>query len=191
MVYVRKVFLLVYFKVWRLSFPAGAVSHREGQDCQANSSLSKNCLPQVLVPVGKYRPESFKLQVRDNSPCVQEVCSRTLQGGTGGSRLHLMDVTLRVSLHLSLHGIWYYLWGTGSCERQNMIFHKHRLWCVKAVKDNTDQFHLFSQLPLGVLWILKGKRLKLICISNSLLKLQRRCSPPIFSVSQVGAGESK
>lgn len=66
------------------------------------------------------------------------------------------------------------------------------------VKDNTDQFHLFSWLPFGVLLILKGKRRKFICISDSLLGLQRgllthlrRGNPPIFSVAWVQAGESK
>lgn len=66
------------------------------------------------------------------------------------------------------------------------------------MKDNTEQFHLFSQLPFRVLLILKGKRRKFICISIRPLGLQRgllthlrRGNPLIFSVAQVGAGESK
>lgn len=98
-----------------------------------------------------------------------------------------------------LCGIGCYMWGTGPYEKQRFFPPQtHRLGCLKTVKDNTEQFHLFSQLPFRALLIPKGKRRKSICISISPLGLQRgllthlrRGNPPIFSVAQVGAGESK
>ena len=67
------------------------------------------------APVGKYRPESFKLQVWDYSPCAHGVRSQTPQGGTEGSALRLTDVTLRMTLLVS------YMASDVTCEGEGPV----------------------------------------------------------------------